>query len=154
MDSSCCEASVKRCLVIGMQVNYLSHWLLTHQLLAGQQQLRKSQVRASSSQPAQQTQQSAPNWQQEDMRHISGSDAAAGSRQQSQHGFGGGEAQGTRVVMLTSMTHSAGRIKFDDLHAKKEYNGFHRYADAKLAILLAVREFAHRLDRQVASGTR
>ena len=55
--------------------------------------------------------------------------------------------------MLTSMTHSAGRIRFDDLHAKKDYNGFHRYADSKLAILLAVREFAKRMDRQVAQRT-
>lgn len=132
----------------GMQVNYLGHWLLTHQLLTGQQQLRKTQA----SQPMQQTQQpphSAPNKQ----HHSSVLGSMAGSGQQSQHGAECGERQGTRVVMLTSMTHSAGRIRFDDLHAKKGYNGFHRYADSKLAILLAVREFAKRMDRQVASIT-
>lgn len=124
------------------QVNYLGHWLLTHQLLTGQQQLRKTQA----SQPMQQTQQpphSAPNKQ----HHSSVLGSMAGSGQQSQHGAECGERQGTRVVMLTSMTHSAGRIRFDDLHAKKGYNGFHRYADSKLAILLAVREFAKRMDR-------
>lgn len=125
------------------QVNYLGHWLLTHQLLAGQQQLRKSQT----SQPAQQTQQQShvgPSKQ----HHSSVLGRVAGSKQQSQHEAGCGDRKGTRVVMLTSMTHSAGRIRFDDLHAKQGYNGFHRYADSKLAILLAVREFAKRMDRR------
>ena len=72
----------------------------------------------------------------------------AGNNQQTQQRLGASETPGTRVVMLTSLTHSAGRIKFDDLHATESYSGFHRYADSKLAILLAVREFAKRMDRQ------
>lgn len=59
---------------------------------------------------------------------------------QAQHG-------GTRVVWLSSMTHRAGRIKFDDLQAKKSYNAFRRYGDSKLAELLAVRSFASRMRR-------
>ena len=55
--------------------------------------------------------------------------------------------EGSRVVMLTSMTHRAGRIRFDDLAAKRSYNGVSRFADSKVAILLAVKELAHRLDR-------
>ena len=49
--------------------------------------------------------------------------------------------------MLTSLTYKAGRIKFDDLRAERSYSGFHRYADSKLAELLAVKEFADRMDR-------
>lgn len=49
--------------------------------------------------------------------------------------------------MLTSLTYRAGRIKFDDLRGERSYSGFHRYADSKLAELLAVKEFAERMDR-------
>ncbi len=49
--------------------------------------------------------------------------------------------------MLTSLTYKAGRIKFDDLRAERSYSGFQRYADSKLAELLAVKEFAERMDR-------
>ena len=70
-----------------------------------------------------------------------------GNNQQTQRKSGDTVTPGTRVVMLTSLTYTAGRIKFDDLHAKRGYSGFHRYADSKLAILLAVREFAKRMDR-------
>ena len=54
--------------------------------------------------------------------------------------------------MLTSLTYRAGRLKFDDLAAERSYSGFHRYADSKLAELLAVREFAQRMDRYANSG--
>lgn len=134
-----------------MQVNYLGHWLLTHQLLTGQQQLRNARASANKGHSAHQDQQSKNSAgsrlkHDQEMHHV----APVGNNQQQQQLPGAGEAQGTRVVMLTSMTHSAGRIKFDDLHAKKSYSGFHRYADAKLAILLAVREFAKHMDRQAA----
>ncbi len=48
---------------------------------------------------------------------------------------------------MTSLTYKAGRIRFDDLAAERSYSGFHRYSDSKLAELLAVREFAERMDR-------
>ena len=140
-----------------MQVNYLGHWLLTHQLLAGQQHLRKSQAVANNrSQPAkakQQSQTSALNMRKHDldMHNIV---VVAGSSQQTQQILGSGEDQGTRVVMLSSMTHSAGRIRFDDLHAKRSYSGFHRYADSKLAIMLGVQEFAKRMDRHAPQTNR
>lgn len=132
-------------------MNYLGHWLLTHQLLAGQQQLRNARASADKGHSAHQDQQSQSSAgsglkHDQDMHHV----AVADNSQQKQQLPGSGVAQGTRVVMLTSMTHSAGRIKFDDLHAKKSYNGFHRYADAKLAILLGVRQFAKHIDRQAA----
>ena len=125
-----------------MQVNYLGHWLLTHQLLAGQHHLHKSKDSASADH---RSQSSAHNRQSHG--HNPNENVMAGNNQQTQQGSGPSAAPGTRVVMLTSLTHSAGRIKFDDLHAKKSYSGFHSYADSKLAILLAVREFAKRMDR-------
>ena len=140
-----------------MQVNYLGHWLLTHQLLAGQHHLRKSQASASNknqpTQAKQRSQSSALNRQEHalDTHNIM---VVAGSSQQPQQNLGCGENQGTRIVLLTSMTHSAGRIRFDDLHATRSYSGFNRYADSKLALMLAVREFAQRMDRQAAQTNR
>ncbi|KAL0040749.1 hypothetical protein WJX79_004106 [Trebouxia sp. C0005] len=55
--------------------------------------------------------------------------------------------------MLTHLL-LAGRIKFDDLRAERSYSGFHRYADSKLAELLAVKEFAERMDRSPDAGPR
>ena len=112
-----CYAMPERCCVSGMQANYLGHWLLTHQLLAGQQHLRKSQGSLWPMQQTQQPQNSSLNGQ----HHNNVPGHVAGSRQ---HGSGCGKRQGTRVVMLTPMMHSAGRIRFDDLHAKKNCNGF------------------------------
>ena len=147
-------------------MNYLGHWLLTHQLLAGQQHLRKSQATVNNrSQPAkakqqlqsslarQQSQTSALNRRKRDldMHHIT---VVAGSSQQTQQSLGSDKDQGTRVVMLSSMTHSAGRIRFDDLHAKRSYNGFNRYADSKLAIMLGVQEFAKHMDRHAPQTNR
>ncbi len=73
------------------------------------------------------------------------------SAQQHGHQQPYADSAGTRVVMLTSLTYRAGRIKFDDLRAERSYSGFHRYADSKLAELLAVKEFAERMDRYALS---
>ena len=145
-------------------MNYLGHWLLTHQLLAGQHHLRTSQASASvrsqpakaepqsqSSQEKQRSQTSALDRQKRDL-DTHNIVVVAGSSQQPQQRLGFGEDQGTRIVMLTSMTHSAGRLRFDDLHANRSYSGFHRYADSKLATMLGVKEFAERMDRQAAQN--
>ena len=104
-----------------LQVNYLGHWLLTHQLLTGQSQLHSRSKKHLSTADQHQEQQGVPEV--------------------------GRDRHGTRIVMLSSMTHNAGRIKFDDLQGTKSYSGFHRYADSKLAQLLAVRSFAGRMTR-------
>ena len=132
-------------------MNYLGHWLLTHQLLAGQQQLRSNQVGSKKQQQKAVTHPShslALSQQSHETSHSHLSGSGAGSGAQMQGSPKDTQGGGTRVVMLTSLTQSAGRIKFDDLHAKKRYSGFHRYADSKLAILLAVKELAQRMDRQ------
>ena len=122
-----------------LQVNYLGHWLLTHQLLAGQRDLRAKQKPARPSKEGIIAQLPAAQRRRE-FKHT--------SRQQQLPGPGAAQqavSDGTRVVLLSSMTHRAGRIQFDDLHARKSYNAFHRYADSKLALLLAVRAFAQRM---------
>ena len=135
-----------------LQVNYLGHWLLTHQLLAGQHQLRGNQLKSNNQQQKVATHQlnsSAFAQQNQDSSQSHASGSAAEPAAHMQGSPKSAQEEGTRVVMLTSLTQSAGRIRFDDLHAKKSYSGFHRYADSKLAILLAVREFAQRMSRQV-----
>lgn len=119
-----------------MQVNYLGHWLLIHELLAGQRHIRSSdhQHRHQRNSHAQ-ADRLQSDQQQPDQRHKSG------------HGLQQGSEQGARVVMLTSLTYKAGRIRFDDLDAKRSYSGFHRYSDSKLAEVLAVRQFAQRMTR-------
>ena len=138
-----------------MQVNYLGHWLLTHQLLAGQHQLRQSLSQTPATRSKHNTQQShiaAPSQQQRESTADVDSSGAHGTELShlTHHGLAAGSArtEGTRVVMLTSLTYTAGRIRFDDLHAKKQYSGFHRSSDSKLAMPLAAREFAQRMDRQ------
>ena len=50
---------------------------------------------------------------------------------------------GARVVTVTSMAHTTGRIRFDDLDASREYDPYDAYAQSKLANVL----FAFELDR-------
>lgn len=126
-----------------MQVNYLGHWLLTHQLLKGQQNLREKQmrfnspnlVRAARTTTASSKVTNSNAWEPE---HLLTADAS-----------GQASDEGTRVVLVSSMAHRAGRIQFDDLHAQKTYNPFRRYADSKLALLLALKAFAERTQRYV-----
>lgn len=124
------------------QVNYLGHWLLIHELLAGQRHIRSSdhQHRHQRNSHAQ-ADRLQSDQQQPDQRHKSG------------HGLQQGSEQGARVVMLTSLTYKAGRIRFDDLDAKRSYSGFHRYSDSKLAEVLAVRQFAQRMTRTAVSNS-
>lgn len=132
------------------QVNYLGHWMLTHLLLAGQQRQRaNSNVHRNSNRH----QDSAADlYPQHQLQSHSTSRAPQNSQQNDKvhgHQQPNADADGTRVVMLTSLTYKAGRIRFDDLRAERSYSGFHRYADSKLAELLAVKEFAERMDRSL-----
>ncbi len=56
------------------------------------------------------------------------------------------ETEGARVVTVSSGAHKAGRIQFDDIHAKKRYGRAERYGMSKLANLL----FTHELWRRLA----
>ena len=56
------------------------------------------------------------------------------------------EAPGARVVNLSSMLHRIGRIRFEDPHFSKRYYIVWAYAQSKLAIVAASREWARRLE--------
>ena len=124
------------------QVNYLGHWLLTHQLLAGQQRLRTNAQKHSHGTSELILQPLAASTRRT-AKHHRKHQSLLNHDDTVQHAA----SDGTRVVLLSSMTHRAGRIQFDDLHATKSYNAFRRYADSKLALLLAVRAFAQRMQR-------
>jgi NAD(P)-dependent dehydrogenase (short-subunit alcohol dehydrogenase family) len=55
---------------------------------------------------------------------------------------------GSRVVVVTSEFHKAGRIDFDDLHGDRRYSRWKAYAQSKLANLL----FASELSRRLLAG--
>jgi len=122
--------------------------MLTHLLLAGQQRQRSNSSGHRNSNRHQDST-ADPHLDRQHQAH-SLSRAPQNSQQSiQQHGHQqpNADSDGTRVVMLTSLTYKAGRIKFDDLRAERSYSGFQRYADSKLAELLAVKEFAERMDR-------
>lgn len=49
-----------------------------------------------------------------------------------------------RVVTVSSMVHASGRIVFDDMNCAHDYNGYHAYANSKLANALFAFELARR----------
>jgi NAD(P)-dependent dehydrogenase (short-subunit alcohol dehydrogenase family) len=49
-----------------------------------------------------------------------------------------------RVVTVSSMVHSGGRIDFDDMNSENKFNGYHAYANSKLANALFANELARR----------
>jgi NAD(P)-dependent dehydrogenase (short-subunit alcohol dehydrogenase family) len=54
---------------------------------------------------------------------------------------------GARVVTLSSLMHSYGRMRFDDLQGEKRYHKWTAYQQSKLANLLFTFELARRLER-------
>lgn len=51
-----------------------------------------------------------------------------------------------RIVVVSSMVHSSGRIDFDDLQARRGYDGMNAYSASKLANVYMTRVLAERLD--------
>ena len=49
-----------------------------------------------------------------------------------------------RVVTVSSMAHSSGRIEFDKLNSEQKFDGYHVYANSKLANALFAYELARR----------
>ena len=49
-----------------------------------------------------------------------------------------------RVVTISSIVHVTGRIVFDDMNCEQGFNGYHAYANSKLANALFALELAHR----------
>ncbi len=49
-----------------------------------------------------------------------------------------------RVVTVASIAHQSGRISFDNLNAERHFDGYHAYANSKLATALFAAELARR----------
>jgi NAD(P)-dependent dehydrogenase (short-subunit alcohol dehydrogenase family) len=49
-----------------------------------------------------------------------------------------------RVVTVSSMVHSSGRIEFDNMNCERNFNGYHAYSNSKLANALFANELARR----------
>ncbi|KAM8714249.1 hypothetical protein ACLKA7_014393 [Drosophila subpalustris] len=52
----------------------------------------------------------------------------------------------SRIVNVSSLAHSMGKMNFDDLNSEKSYNSFDAYNQSKLANVLFTRELAKRLE--------
>ena len=54
------------------------------------------------------------------------------------------KADTPRVVTVSSMVHSGGRIDFNNMNSEKKFDGYHAYANSKLANALFANELARR----------
>ncbi|KAI8464842.1 MAG: hypothetical protein J3K34DRAFT_525883 [Monoraphidium minutum] len=99
------------------QVNFLSHFLLSHDLMAEQRRRRRA------------------------------STARGGGGRGAAPRGGGQGPDGTRLVLLSSLTHHAGPAQWDDKQSERGYNPFTSYALSKMANLMAASEFQRRFAR-------
>lgn len=124
-------------LELQFQVNFLSHWLLAHELLSEQRRRRaKAAKKHGHSKPA------APTVNTTTI--INGSRSSSSSRACCCGGVG---ADGTRLVMLSSLTHPAGSIKWNDKQSLSSYSPFTSYALSKLCNTMMAAEYQRRFDR-------
>ena len=65
----------------------------------------------------------------------------------------GSASQKARVVNVSSLAHTGGKIDFDDLNSSKRYRGFGAYAQSKLANILFSNELARRMQQANAHVT-
>lgn len=54
------------------------------------------------------------------------------------------KSEAPRVVTVSSIAHTSGRIEFDNMNCERGYNGYHAYANSKLANALFAYELARR----------
>ncbi|GLC40860.1 hypothetical protein PLESTB_000015000 [Pleodorina starrii] len=110
-------------LEVQFQVNFLSHWLLTHLLLDHERERRGKEGPAAAKAKA-----------------AEKAAAAAG---------GGG---GTRVVVVSSVVHRAGLLQWGDLLSERSYEPYITYGASKLAAVIFAKELQRRLDRHPEYG--
>ena len=54
------------------------------------------------------------------------------------------KSKAPRVITVSSMVHTSGRIVFDDMNSERNFNGYHVYSNSKLADALFANELARR----------
>jgi NAD(P)-dependent dehydrogenase (short-subunit alcohol dehydrogenase family) len=54
------------------------------------------------------------------------------------------KSAGPRVVTVSSVVHMGGRLDFDNLNCERRFDGYHAYANSKLANALFANELARR----------
>ncbi len=125
-----------------LQVNFLGHWLLVHELLAEQRAKRRKARKATSK----------VHLHLQNGKHQNGKlplAAAPGSTSSQQQQ----QPEGVRVVVLSSLTHLAGRAQWHDKQSLQHYSPFTSYALSKAANIISAKEFQRRFDRWVAAIT-
>lgn len=56
------------------------------------------------------------------------------------------ESSPSRIINLSSVAHTRGKINFDDLNSEKRYDPAEAYEQSKLANVLFTRELAKRIE--------
>ncbi|PNH06547.1 Short-chain dehydrogenase TIC 32, chloroplastic [Tetrabaena socialis] len=147
-------------LELQFQVNFLSHWLLAN-LLLEQERSRRDATRGSWARPRltaansqQPTQPANGNHQLPKGWRLSAPAGAASltAPTAGAAGLGGADAEeeqpGTRVVMVTSLTHRVGALQWHDKQSADSYNPFLSYGLSKLANILTAKELQRRFEAQ------
>ena len=138
-----------------LQVNYLSHLLLAHELLAAQRARRRETLeRAARQQQARRGWLLLPRLPRLRLGARSGGGGGSGS------GSGSGGSGGSsnphhprhpmRVVLLSSLTHHAGAAQWRDAASDRGYSPFASYGLSKLANVMAAKELQRRIDANAA----
>lgn len=108
-----------RQLLAAAQVNFLSHWLLAHELLAEQRRRRAKAAR-----------------KQGRRNGSANADAgcACGGAVAACKDAGGGANCGTRLVMLSSLTHHAGQLQWHDKEVGARLGGWRQRCELALVL--------------------
>uniref|UniRef100_A0A383VX36 Uncharacterized protein n=1 Tax=Tetradesmus obliquus TaxID=3088 RepID=A0A383VX36_TETOB len=135
-------------LEMQFQVNFLSHWLLAHELLSEQRKRRAKAAKKNHSSSS-----SKPNRKSSSSSSTALTTASiSGSSMQSSKAAAADAAaccslEGTRLVMLSSLTHHAGSVQWGDKQSANGYNPFTSYALSKICNIIMAKEFQRRFDR-------
>jgi NAD(P)-dependent dehydrogenase (short-subunit alcohol dehydrogenase family) len=130
-------------LLLAPQVNFLSHWLLAHELLSEQ---RKRRAKAAKKHGSSNAILSSSSSSALTTASISGS-SIKGSKLAAADAAACCGLEGTRLVMLSSLTHHAGSVQWGDKMSANGYNPFTSYALSKICNIIMAKEFQRRFDR-------
>ncbi|EFJ45858.1 hypothetical protein VOLCADRAFT_118225, partial [Volvox carteri f. nagariensis] len=162
-------------LEVQFQVNFLSHWLLTHLLLDHERERRREQQHATTLMAAATAAAAAAAAAGKTPKAA----AAAGEAGKpcTSNCSGGGacgdaildrkdgscnpaagavrtpqSASSTRVVIVSSVVHRAGVLQWSDLLSQRSYEPYITYGLSKLATVIFAKELQRRLDRHPEYG--